>query len=631
MTNVMPTLKDVTAGLKHRRNGAGTPSKPKSPRNAEPGADLAMRMLRKSFPPAMRRDLKQQRSLVVIIVPPSTDWRDMIQDAARDLFRSAAFFVVEDNQKTRKLELQEVALRSAASVGQSLIVTTGSMSGLAPAILVAADYRLQIKHPDRTLLAATLRAVFGARSTKGIPPQVGRESAAAALLATMRRNEDAARAVARMQELHRRNRSNAHFLLPPGPTLSELSGYGEAKRWGSNVAADLQDYRKGKIAWSELHSAAILHGPPGCGKTFFAAALARSCGVPLINTSLGRIFAETPGYLDSVIKGLSAAFQEARSRAPSILFIDELDALPDRNTLEGRGRDWWTSIVTHFLKLLDDERHGVIVLAATNMLARVDPAVLRAGRLELHFEIGPPDRTELAGIFHHHLGSSLTAAELKDLARLAQGATGAQVALLVKTAKATARRESRELRAHDIVQQLTRDDPGEEELYRICVHEAGHTIAAIALGRKVELLSAIGNGEMGGMVLTDRIGRIPTRQRLENEAMICLAGRAAEIVALGQASSASHRDLQSATQCIAAVHGSLGLGASLVHRVQLSHATSLLVDPGFRELVEVELRNLDEHCMMLLQSRRRELLELSDLLRSKRVLSGEEIEHLIRP
>jgi SpoVK/Ycf46/Vps4 family AAA+-type ATPase len=156
------------------------------------------------------------------------------------------------------------------------------------------------------------------------------------------------------------------------------------------LADDLQAYRRGDLEWSALASAAILHGQPGTGKTFFGAALARSCRIPMVATSLGQLFGQSQGCLDSIIKGLDQVFRDARVKAPCLLFIDELDAFPDRLTLEGRGRDWWTTIINHFLKLLDDSRHGVVVLAATNMISRVDAALLRAGRIERHFEIAPP-------------------------------------------------------------------------------------------------------------------------------------------------------------------------------------------------------------------------------------------------
>ncbi len=631
MSATLSTLDDLVS-FETSQTDANLTRKPKHSRGKGAATDLTLRMLRKAFPAALNHDLKHQRKIVVIIEPPGPDWFDLVHEAAREVFRPGDFHCVRGNQKDKDKEIQEVALRSAAATGQSLIVVTDrGFAGLAPAILLSADYHLQVQHPTRTMLAATLRAVSGESSITGIPADVGRASPAAALLAAIRRNENAKRSVERLRELHRRNRAGVQAILSPGPTLSELSGYGAAKQWGLEVAADIQAYRNGQIEWSELNSAAILHGLPGCGKTYFASALARSCGVPMVSTSLGQIFGQTAGYLDSVIKGLDAAFSEARGKAPAVLFIDELDALPDRNTLTGRGRDWWTTVVNHFLKLMDDGRRGVIALAATNMLSRIDPAVLRAGRFELHFEIGLPDFTELTGIFRHHLGSRLTDAETENIARVAQGSTAAQVAFLVKSAIAQARREQRDLRAQDLVQLLVKSDLSEEEMRRACIHEAGHALATIAVGRKVELVSMLQNGDRGGVVVTDGPGRLSTRERLEDQAVICLGGRNAEILLLGAASTGALQDIASATQTIAAIHSAFGLGATITQRAQLAKVTELLVEPDFCNLVETELQTLDARCMKLLASRLPELRLLAETLQSKRVISADEIGCIVRP
>lgn len=623
---------DLVSEFETSKTEANLTRKPKHSRGKGAATDLTLRMLRKTFPVALRRDLKHLRKVVVIIEPPGPDWFDLVHEAAREVFRPSDFHCVAGSPKAKDKELQEISLRSAAAAGHSLIVVTSrGLSGIAPAVVLASDYHLQVQRPTRAMIAATLRSVFSENTITGIPIDVGQEAPAAALLATIRRTESAGRAIERLKELHRRNRSGTHAGLPSGPTLSDLSGYGVAKRWGLEVAADIRAYRKGLISWSELSSAAILHGPPGCGKTYYASALARSCGIPLVTTSLGKIFSETSGYLDSVIKGLDAAFSEARSKAPAVLFIDELDALPDRNTLNGRGRDWWTTVVNHFLKLMDDGRYGVVVLAATNMISRIDPAVLRAGRFELHFEIGLPDYTELTGIFRHHLGSRLTDAETENIARVAQGSTAAQVAFLVKSAIAQARREQRDLRAQDLVQLLIKSDLTEDELRRACIHEAGHALATIAVGRKVELVSMLQNGDRGGVVITDSTGRLSTRERLEDQAVICLGGRNAEILLLGAASTGALQDIQAATQCVASIHAAFGLGATITQRAQLAKVTDLLVEPGFCNLVETELQILDARCMKLLASRLPELRLLAETLQSKRVISADEIGCIVRP
>lgn len=634
MTHPVPTLEDLATDFQeHHSEGSGADEpKSKTARPRLPGEELARRMLRKACPLALRRDLYRRRALVVIIEVPNAEWFDLIHDASRELFRSADFVLSDGVKKPKTRPLQEIALRTSVPVGRSLVaVCSGGLSELAPSILDAVDYLLKVELPNAAILAATLRAVFGNASVKNIPLSVGRESSAAALVAAIRRNESASRAVARLIELDRRNRSRAPMSLPEGPTLSELDGFGAAKDWGLELADDIEAYRRGDLDWSALSAAAILHGQPGTGKTYFAAALARSCRIPIFATSLGQIFGQTPGYLDSIIKGFDQVFSEARAKAPALIFIDELDALPDRATLQGRGRDWWPTVITHFLKLLDESRHGVVVLAATNMLGRVDTAILRAGRIERHFEIAPPGERELAAIMRHHLGPRLPDSDLLAVARMARGSTGAQGALIVKSAIAQARRQQRELSVDDLVRQVIHDDFSADELRRVCVHEAGHAIAAHALGRKVDHLSTIERGTTGGGVLTDGAGRIATRERLEEQCVIALAGRSAEILLLGDASSGSQRDLEIATGFICAIHGSLGLGESLSHRAASTHALSLMADQDFRRLVEEQLRILDTRCTAILTSHLPQLQAVAEALQAKRVMTGDEFLALVQP
>ncbi|TIV07693.1 MAG: ATP-binding protein, partial [Mesorhizobium sp.] len=113
-----------------------------------------------------------------------------------------------------------------------------------------------------------------------------------------------------------------------GPTLDDLHGLGEAGEWGRELATDLADWRAGTIGWADVDRGILLSGPPGTGKTTFAGALARTCNVHLVLGSLGRWQAK--GHLGDLLKAMRAAFDDARKNAPSIIFIDEIDAVGDR-------------------------------------------------------------------------------------------------------------------------------------------------------------------------------------------------------------------------------------------------------------------------------------------------------------
>ncbi len=596
-----------------------------------PGDYLSRAMLWSACSSRLRSDLARRRCIVAIIEPPAREWFDLVFDAARSLFPNAQFLTKSD-ARGKKSSSQGTILHTGVSCGQSVVmVTSEGLQSLDRALVASMDHHVKVAHPDKATLAAAIRATYGNRSVRGIPPGVGHSAPAAALLACLRRNENAGRAVVRLIELDRRTRAATVFAAT-GPGLDELEGYGAAKDWGLDLAKDIGAYRRGEISWTDISSAALLYGLPGTGKTYFAAALARSCGMPLITTSLGRVFADTNGHLDDVIKGLSQAFDDALKATPSLLFIDELDSLPDRQTLSTRNRDWWSTIVNHFLKLLDDRRDGVAILGATNLVDRIDHAITRSGRLERHFQIELPDENALARMLRHHLADRLPDTDLQPIARLAVGATGADVALLVKKAAATARSTQRELVEADLLDQLLKhDDVGPDELWRICVHEAGHAVAAFVLGRQVHHITTIRRGDQLGSSTTEHLSKTATRVQLDEHIITSLAGRNAEILVLGQSCDGAEADLYSATLTAAAVHGSYGLGASITHRATASSAHQLLDDQHFRDLIEAELRILDARSMTLMVTHQDKVVNVAEALRERRALNADTFLAVVRP
>jgi hypothetical protein len=190
--------------------------------------------------------------------------------------------------------------------------------------------------------------------------------------------------------------------------IETLSGYGEATQWALDLRADLQVWRARGLGWSDMSTKLLLSGPPGTGKTTYARALCNTLQVPLLVTSVAAWL--EPGYLGDVLKRMSQAFEAARAHAPSVLFIDEIDNIGSRSG--GRREqhdDYWRSLINRLLEFLDgaSRTEGVIVVAATNLPDRIDPALLRSGRLEKHVAIPMPDTDALCGILAHHLAGDL--------------------------------------------------------------------------------------------------------------------------------------------------------------------------------------------------------------------------------
>ncbi|MCK8781893.1 ATP-binding protein [Rhizobium sp. NTR19] len=203
-------------------------------------------------------------------------------------------------------------------------------------------------------------------------------------------------------------RKQASASRTPVLSVETLSGYGPAREWAIDLKADLGLWREGRLSWSDMSTKLLLSGPPGTGKTTFARALCNSLQVPMLTTSVANWL--EPGYLGDVLKLMLASFEAAASRSPSILFIDEIDNIGTRQMAGHRNYDdYWSSLINRLLELLDGsaKTEGVVIVAATNLPEKIDPALLRSGRLESHVRLPLPDLETLTSILAHHLGDDL--------------------------------------------------------------------------------------------------------------------------------------------------------------------------------------------------------------------------------
>ncbi|WP_294640416.1 AAA family ATPase [uncultured Aureimonas sp.] len=400
-------------------------------------------------------------------------------------------------------------------------------------------------------------------------------------------------------------------LHPTEPTLDMLSGDGAFAEWAKDAARDIADYRAGRLAWSDVDVGCLLHGPPGTGKTFAARAFAATCGLPFMPVSFAQWTASGRSYQGDVIAAMRATFAAATALSPCVLFIDEFDSIPSREGTK-EYRDYWIPIVNAKLELLDGTagRPGVIVIAACNDPSRLDPAMVRSGRLDRHFRLSLPDEPSLLGMLGYHLPGADLQALAPAATILAGSASAADVARFAREARRAARRQNREVTAEDLLSiAMPVDTMSPRDRRLVAVHEAGHAVVAMAFGRIPGALSIVSaDGAHGGVRLGSDIG-MGRLSDFEAEAIISLAGRAAEEAILGEPSAGAEVDLRSATALVLQLIGTTGLGGRLTHGERVDAAA-----------VEGRLRDLYSRAVRLVGEHRKAVEALADLAIERRVL-----------
>lgn len=386
-----------------------------------------------------------------------------------------------------------------------------------------------------------------------------------------------------------------------------------------------------------MNNSAILYGPPGVGKSLFARVVAKHCNLPMVSTSVADFFMGD-GHLNNVLKRQRQAFQRAIELSPALLFIDEIDAMPSRNA-QSQNDDFWRPVINDFLLQLDSVlggEHGVVVLAATNRITDIDPAIIRSRRMGTLLHVEPPNTEALAGIFRYHLRADLPGADLVTLARIATGSTGADVASWVADARRVARSASRALTIEDLVQQVQGDDVrSDSSLFRIAAHEAGHAIAAVVCGIRLDTVSIVRRGSTAGHTLMHAPADLISVGEAENFAIAMLAGRAAEQVLLGEPTTGSggstSSDLAIATQWIHSLHVSYGLKDSLVWLGAPGDAAGRPIwDSSLRASVEADLRRLYGLAVGIVMAHREAILRVVDLLLADKAIDGDRVAEILK-
>jgi cell division protease FtsH len=454
-----------------------------------------------------------------------------------------------------------------------------------------------------------------------------------------------------------RSRGKLFDTEKPSTTFADVAGYEGAKREVTEVVDFLKNPDQYRRAGAIGPRGVLMVGPPGTGKTLLARAVAGEAGVPFISVN-GSSFVE-------MFVGVGAArvrdlFADARKRAPSIVFIDEIDAIGQRRGGSPVSNDERDQTLNQLLAELDgfDPATGVVLIAATNRPEVMDPALLRPGRFDRQVVIPLPAQGERRAILAvHSKGKTLGPdVDLGVVARATPGFSGADLAHLVNEAAIFAVRGGRRVieavdfaGARDRILLGHRDSSNAllpDEKYAVAVHESGHALVAALSehGDPVAKVTILPAGQALGVT-----EQLPIDERhlhsegyLRDSLAIRMGGRAAERIALGEISTGASSDLAGATVLATLMVREYGMSATLGPVGYSSSNPTYLggVDLGKRPYAESTQRVIDEEVATLLRDaeqrasrtlieHRGELDRLTQLLLERETIDGADVDHIL--
>ncbi|MGZ4345721.1 MAG: ATP-dependent metallopeptidase FtsH/Yme1/Tma family protein [Gaiellaceae bacterium] len=421
---------------------------------------------------------------------------------------------------------------------------------------------------------------------------------------------------------------------------NDIAGADEAKMELAEIVEFLRDPKRFEQLGAVVPKGVLLYGPPGTGKTLLARATATESGA--------KFYAQSASAFVEMFAGLGAArirklFAEARKNAPSIIFIDELDAVGAARTGSSFNREQ-DQTLNQLLVELDGFASGdqVVVVGASNRLQDLDPALLRPGRFDRQLLVAPPDRVGREAILHVHTRTKPLSADVQlDLiARQTSGLTGADLANIANEAAILAgRREAKYVSAADFDNALERIVAGlqqkkvltDKERRILAYHEAGHALMSHLMGevghlQKVTIVSR-GNALGYTLHLPNEDRYMESKEELIDMLKIALSGRAAEQVVFGRVTNGAASDLERATEIARAMVFEWGMSDVVTSRTlradnyALSEETKRVRDNEQARLTD----DAYAEAVRLIEKHRSSLDRLSQALLEKETLMREEV------
>ncbi|MEU5301051.1 ATP-dependent zinc metalloprotease FtsH [Streptomyces noursei] len=460
-------------------------------------------------------------------------------------------------------------------------------------------------------------------------------------------------------------RSRAKIIEAERPTtrFDDVAGYEGVKQEISEIVDFLRHPERYAVVGAQGPRGVLMVGPPGTGKTLIARAVAGEAAVPFLSVT-GSAFVEMfVGVGASRVRDL---FDEARKRAPSIIFIDEIDAVGSRRGgIRLGGNDEREQTLNQLLAEMDgfDQSSGIVVLAATNRPEALDPALLRPGRFDRHVTVPLPNQAERAAILAVHARGKKPGPDVDwdVVARATPGFSGADLANLLNEAAIHAVRAGNTvISAQDLDDARDRVLLGRressnallpEERHAVAVHESGHALVAALCEHAdpVAKVTILPSGPVLGATeqLPEAERHLYTEGYLNDLLAVRLGGRAAELVIFGEGSTGAADDLAGATQIAGRMVRDFGLSAALgpigyattgtphrlgdeapgeaLHR-PYSEQTQRLIDEEIARLV----RDAEQRATTLLRDHRAALERLADLLTTRETVDGAVVHDVLR-